>query len=183
VEHLRKDVAPLADLRAREGVFFVTGNHEYYSGATEWVAECERLGVRVLRNERVSVGRGGESFDLAGVDDANSRGKAPGHDGPDLGAALRGRDKSREVVLLAHQPVASEEAAANDVGLVLAGHTHGGQIWPFSYLVRLRYPYPTGLQRVGARTQLYISQGTGYWGPPMRLGTDSEIAVIELVRG
>jgi predicted MPP superfamily phosphohydrolase len=178
VDQLGEAVAPLAELKARHGVFFVTGNHEYYSGAEEWVAELRRLGVRVLRNERVSIGHGEHSFDLAGIDDHHAHGMAPGH-GPDLPRALAGRDPGRELVLLAHQPAAVREAARHGVGLQLSGHTHGGQIWPFSYLVRLQQPYLAGLAREGD-TQIYVSCGTGYWGPPMRLNAPAEITEIIL---
>ena len=104
VEQLRDAVAPLADLRARHGVFFVTGNHEYFSGAGPWLAELPRLGMRVLRNERVSIGEGADAFDLAGVDDHSARrygGLAPE---AAIAGALDGRDPARELVLLAHQP-------------------------------------------------------------------------------
>jgi hypothetical protein len=179
-DQLRDEVAPLAGLSAPLGVFFVTGNHEYYSGAKEWMPVLEGFGIRVLRNERVTVERAGASFQLAGIDDHNARGMADGH-GPDLGKALAGRDPATEVVLLAHQPRAVEEASALDVGLVLSGHTHGGQLWPWNHLVRLQQPYVKGLHRHGqTRTQIYVSQGTGFWGPPMRLGTRGEITEIIL---
>jgi hypothetical protein len=179
-QQLRGEVAPLAGLSAPHGVFFVTGNHEYYAGAAEWMPVLEEFGIRVLRNERVTVERAGASFQLAGIDDHNARGMADGH-GPDLGKALAGRDPATEVVLLAHQPRAVEEASALDVGLVLSGHTHGGQLWPWNHLVRLQQPYVKGLHRHGqARTQVYVSQGTGFWGPPMRLGTTGEITEIIL---
>ncbi|XXY54101.1 metallophosphoesterase [Sorangium sp. So ce269] len=178
VEELREHTAPLAALRARHGVFFVTGNHEYYSGAEAWMAELSRLGVRVLRNERVSIGDGEHSFDLAGVDDWSSRGMGRGH-GPDLARALEGRDPSRELVLLAHQPKQILEAAEKGVGLQLSGHTHGGQIFPWGLFVRLDQPYVAGLSSHG-ETQIYVSRGTGYWGPPMRLGAPSEISLLEL---
>ncbi len=183
VDRLKNEVAPLRELKAPDGVFFVTGNHEYYAGAVEWLKEIERLGIRVLRNERVSVGRGDDIFDLAGIDDHSSRGMAPGHDGPDIKRALEGRDPNRELVLLAHQPLGMDEVAASDVGLMLSGHTHGGQIWPITNFVIFRHPYNTGLHRHGARTQIFVTQGTGYWGPPMRLGSESEIAVIKLMSG
>ncbi|HSU38958.1 MAG TPA: metallophosphoesterase [Polyangiaceae bacterium] len=178
VEDLRAAVAPLAGLKARYGVYFVTGNHEYYSGAPEWCAEIERLGIRVLRNERVSIGNGTDSFDLAGIDDAHAHQFGEGH-GPDLGRAVAGRDPARELVLLAHQPRAVFEAAEHGVGLQLSGHTHGGQIWPWNYAVRLQQPVVRGLARFG-ETQVYVSSGTGYWGPPMRLGAPAEITRVTL---
>ncbi|MBK8479914.1 MAG: metallophosphoesterase [Proteobacteria bacterium] len=181
VQELRDEVAPLATLRAAHGSFFCTGNHEYYSGAVAWCAAIEALGVRVLRNERVAIGAGAEGFDLAGIDDYSSAGMAPGH-GPDLPRALDGRDPQRALVLLAHQPRAIFEAARLGVGLQLSGHTHGGQIWPMTYLVRLQQPYVQGLVRHEG-SWLYISQGTGYWGPPMRLGTIAEITELTLRAG
>lgn len=180
VAELASEVAPLAGLSARYGVFFVTGNHEYYSGAAAWCAHLETLGIRVLRNERVSIGEGEASFELAGVDDWTAHQFGGGH-GRDLTRALDGRDPEREVVLLAHQPKQIQEAAEKDVGLVLSGHTHGGQIWPFVYLVYLAQPFVRGLHRVG-KAQIYVSRGTGYWGPPMRLLASAELTLLTLER-
>jgi predicted MPP superfamily phosphohydrolase len=181
VSELADAVAPLAELRARHGVYFVTGNHEYYSGAAPWIAELSRLGVRCLRNERVTIGSGDAVFDLAGVDDHSAaRSGEPGH-GENLDQALANLDPAREVVLLAHQPKSVFAATPFGVGLQISGHTHGGQIWPFTYLVRLQQPFIAGLHRHGA-TQVYISRGTGYWGPPMRLGAPAEITQLVLTR-
>jgi predicted MPP superfamily phosphohydrolase len=181
VAKLRHVVEPIRELRARHGVYFVTGNHEYYSGVEAWCEELSRLGVRVLRNERVSIGDGQQSFDLAGVNDHQGQSLGPGS-GPDVPRALSGRDPKRELVLLAHQPKAVHEAAAHGVGLVLSGHTHGGQLWPWCYLVRLTQPVLSGLARFGD-TQIYVSRGTGYWGPPMRLGIPAEITQVVLEAG
>lgn len=177
VEELEAHAAPLAALRARYGVYFVTGNHEYYSGVEPWIAHLGRLGIRVLRNERVSIGDAA-SIDLAGIDDAYSS-RYPGH-GPDLDKAVAGRDPERELILAAHQPSAIFDAARLGVGLQLSGHTHGGQIWPFGMLVPLAQPYVRGLHRHGDHTQIYVSQGTGFWGPPMRLGSPAEITKVVL---
>jgi predicted MPP superfamily phosphohydrolase len=176
VEQLHKLVEPLRDLKARDGVFFVTGNHEYYSGAVEWCAHLETLGIRVLRNEHVDI-RG--LFDLAGVDDRSAQGMAPGH-GQDIPRAVAGRDPSKTLVLLAHQPKAHEEARDHHVDLMISGHVHAGQIVPFNWLAKLEQPFVHGLHRSG-KTWIYVSAGTGYWGPPMRVGTTSEITRIELV--
>ena len=176
VAELREHVAPLAGLKAPHGVFFVTGNHEYYSGADAWIAHLGTLGVRVLRNEHVQIG-GADGFDLAGIDDASASGN--GH-GPDLRKALVGRDESRACVLLAHQPKGIALADVLGVDLQLSGHTHGGQMIPWNFLVRLQQPFVAGLHKL-ARAQIYVSCGTGYWGPPMRVGAPAEITEIELV--
>jgi predicted MPP superfamily phosphohydrolase len=170
--------APLRDLRARHGVFAVTGNHEYYSGVHEWMDHLPTLGIRVLRNERVRIERDGAFFDLAGVDDLHGS-MAAGH-GIDLDRALGGRDRSVPVVLLAHQPAVVTAAAEHGVTLQLSGHTHGGQIFPFSLLVSLAQPWMHGLHTV-KDTLLYVHRGTGYWGPPLRVGAPGEIPRIELV--
>jgi len=172
------EVEPLKGLSAPQGTYFVTGNHEYFHDLNGWLELLVEFGIRVLRNERVPIGWGDDHFDLAGVDDHGGGRMAPGH-GPDLEKALKDRDPNRVVVLLSHQPRIMEEASRHGVGLVLSGHTHGGQIWPFSYLVYLQQPYVRGLKELG-RTKLYLSSGTGFWGPPMRLGTTAEIALITL---
>jgi hypothetical protein len=178
VGDLRTEVAPIGALRARHGVYFVTGNHEYYSGVDDWIAELTRLGIRVLRNERVTIGQGAASFDLAGVDDSSAHRFGGGH-GADLARAVHGRTTDRPLILLAHQPKQVFEATARGVDLQLSGHTHGGQIFPWSLFVRLDQPYVSGLARRGD-TQIYVSRGTGFWGPPMRVGAPPEIAVLEL---
>jgi predicted MPP superfamily phosphohydrolase len=181
VDELREHIAPLENLRAKHGVYFVTGNHEYYSGATEWCAHIATFGIRVLRNEclAITAGAAHESFDLAGVDDWSSS-RFPG-EGHNLSKALLNHDPKKLLILLAHQPTAVEEAAQRGVDLQLSGHTHGGQIWPFTYLVYLQQPFSKGLHRYkDSETQIYISTGTGFWGPPMRLGTSAEIAHITL---
>ena len=175
--HLAEEVAPFAALSAAQGVYFVTGNHDHLSHAPSWALEVERLGMTLLRNRRVSVGAEGSSFDLVGVDDHH--GRFIGGGGEDLDAALAGRDASRPAVLLAHDPSTFRKARRRGVDLQISGHTHGGQIWPFGYLVRLVIPWVAGSYRDG-RAQLYVSRGTGFWGPPMRLGAPAEITEITL---
>ncbi|WP_280236617.1 metallophosphoesterase [Nocardia cyriacigeorgica] len=172
VADLRSTVAPLADLRSRLGTYYVTGNHEYYSGADEWVAHVQELGMRVLMNSRVEL----EGFDLAGVDDVE--GEAEGR-GPDVAAALAGRDPARAVVLMAHQPVVIHDAVDHGVDLQLSGHTHGGQLFPGNLIAELANPTVAGLERYGD-TQLYVTRGAGAWGPPVRVAAPSDITVLEL---
>jgi predicted MPP superfamily phosphohydrolase len=182
VEELREDVAPLMDLVSEQGVFFVTGNHEYFVDTGAWLRHLPTLGVQVLRNERVPITRGAASFDLAGIDDRTAAASGlPGH-GADLDAALDGRDDAVPVVLMAHQPVQVEQARLAGVDLQLSGHTHGGQLWPFDYAVRLDQPATEGWSQQGP-TQLYVTTGAGYWGPPMRVGARPEVTVIELQPG
>lgn len=180
VAQLGEHTAPLSKIEARWGKYFVTGNHEYYSGVTPWLKELDRLGYRALRNERVEIGDAGATIDLAGVDDANAHRFGNGH-GPDVARAVAGRDPDRELVLLAHQPKTIADTAGHGVGLQISGHTHGGQIWPFGGLVRLAQPYVSGLYRHDEKTQIYVSHGAGYWGPPMRLLAPSEISKLVLV--
>jgi predicted MPP superfamily phosphohydrolase len=179
VADLAPEVAPLRELRAPHGVRFVTGNHELFSGADAWCAHLETLGVDVLRNRHVTITRGEDALVIAGIDDAHSE-RFGGRS--DLGAALEGRDPAHPVVLLAHQPRGVEDAAQRGVALQLSGHTHGGQMQPFGALVRVEQPYLRGLHQIGP-TQLFVSQGTGTWGPPLRVGTRSEIAEITLRAG
>jgi predicted MPP superfamily phosphohydrolase len=178
VPDLREDIAPLGQLRARHGVYAVTGNHEYYSGADAWIAELTRLGARYLRNTRVSIGDGDASFDLAGVDDHGAA-RWAGH-GEDLAKALAGRDPTRALVLLAHQPRQVRRAAPHGVDLQLSGHTHGGQVWPWHYIVKIQQGGLLAGRYIYDRTQLYVSRGCGYWGPPVRVLAPLEITRIIL---
>ncbi|MZD07313.1 metallophosphoesterase [Streptomyces sp. SID5785] len=172
VEDLAPAVAPLARLRARHGTYFVTGNHEYFSGAEPWVEHVREIGLRPLANARVELG----AFDLAGVNDIAGENHG---DGPDYGRALGDRDRSRAAVLLAHQPVMIHEAVKHGVDLQLSGHTHGGQLWPGNFIADAANPTLAGLERYGD-TQLYVSRGAGAWGPPVRVGAPSDITVVEL---
>lgn len=182
VHALAPHVGPLAKLRSRWGTYFVTGNHEYYSGPDLWAAHLERLGITVLRNRRTVLGDsgpGGVTIDLAGVEDPSGA-KWGGGPGPDLAQALAGRDPDRSLILLAHQPKQIVEASAHGVELQLSGHTHGGQLFPWGGLVRLTQPYLSGLHTHREGAQIYVSRGTGYWGPPMRLLAPAEITKIVL---
>ncbi|MGW5092631.1 metallophosphoesterase [Streptomyces coelicoflavus] len=172
VKDLGPAAAPLAQLKARHGAYFVTGNHEYFSGAEQWVAEVRRLGLLPLENARTEL----PHFDLAGVNDIAGEDEGQG---PDYDRALGDRDRSRACVLLAHQPVQIHDAVDHGVDLQLSGHTHGGQLWPGNLIAGAANPTLAGLDRYGD-TQLYVSRGAGAWGPPTRVGAPSDITVIEL---
>jgi predicted MPP superfamily phosphohydrolase len=180
VSKLRDEVTPFGDIRGRFGVFFVTGNHDHYSGADGWSARLQELGFQILRNERITLEADGASFELAGVDDHRSGYETFG--GEDLDAALADLPPDRFVLLLAHDPTTFKKARRMGVDLQLSGHTHGGQIWPFAWFVRLAIPWVAGLYRSGD-AQLYVSRGTGFWGPPMRLFAPAEITEIRLRHG
>lgn len=175
VEHIGDRVAPFAALRARHGAYFVTGNHDYYSGAMSWCERVRQLGITVLRNERVAIEHDGARLYIAGVDDYMLRRRSRA----DLESALSGLTETDPVVLLAHNPLTFEDAHERGVSLQLSGHTHGGQMWPFTWLVRLQTRFVAGLYRIG-RSQLYVSLGTGYWGPPVRVLAPAEITLLTL---
>lgn len=175
---LAPEVAPFADLRAPDGVWFVTGNHELISRVGPWIERVRALGFRLLRNQHAVIERPGGSFTLAGVNDHASKHFDPA-EAEDLTASLAGAVTDRPIVLLAHDPSIFRAAADRGVDLQISGHTHDGQMWPFRYAVRLVIPWVAGLYRRGPST-LYVSRGTGFWGPPMRVGAPSEITELIL---
>lgn len=179
VWRLRDEVAPLAGLRAPLGVFYVTGNHEYYHGGAAWSAEVARLGLTVLHNAHRVVERGGSRLTVAGVPDLEGGRMDPAHAcRPDV--ALAGAPEGVPRLLLAHQPRVAALAQGLGVDLQLSGHTHGGQLFPFMAFVKLQQPVIQGLATI-AGVRVYTHRGTGYWGPPLRLGPSPEIAELTLV--
>jgi predicted MPP superfamily phosphohydrolase len=180
VAQRREQAAPLGIIKARLAKTYVTGNHEYFGEAQGWLDHMGELGWEPLHNRHVIVERGGDRLVLAGIDDRTAASSGnPGHRA-DPEASLSGADADLPVLLLAHQPKQVEQAAAFGVDLQISGHTHGGQIWPFHFLVRTDQPTVHGLSRHGDKTQLYTSRGTGFWGPPFRVFAPSEISVITL---
>jgi uncharacterized protein len=180
VGDLAQHTQPLERLASRHGTYVVTGNHEYYSGANAWIRELRRLGARVLINEHVVLDHDGAALAIAGVTDWSAHHFDPSHRS-DPAKAAQGAPAHAAKVLLAHQPRTAAKAATAGFDLQLSGHTHGGQFWPWNFFVRFQQPFTAGLERVG-RMWVYISRGTGYWGPPMRFGVPSEITRIRLVR-
>ena len=180
VKQLSVHTQPLSRLSARHGTFFVTGNHEYYSGVSGWVTELRRLGLRVLMNEHVVLRHKGEVIVVAGVTDYNAHHHDPAQQS-DPAAAIAGAPTDAAVkLLLAHQPRSAFAAEPAGFHLQLSGHTHGGQFWPWTLFVKLQQPFTAGLRRLGS-LWVYTSRGTGYWGPPQRLGAPSEITHLRLV--
>ncbi|MEU1494201.1 metallophosphoesterase [Streptomyces sp. NPDC005776] len=179
-ERRRAQAAPLGTVRAARARVYVTGNHEYYSEAQGWVDLMDELGWEPLRNRHLLLERGGDTLVVAGVDDVTAESSGLAGHRAHLEGALSGADPDLPVLLLAHQPKFVDRAAAGGVDLQLSGHTHGGQIWPFHHLVRIDQPALAGLSRHGARTLLYTSRGTGFWGPPFRVFAPSEITLLVL---
>jgi predicted MPP superfamily phosphohydrolase len=191
VSELSAHTAPLADLKSRHGTYFVTGNHEYYSGAHAWIDELRRLGLTVLLNQHVVIrpspspgtapGQDSKPLVLAGVTDYSAGHFDPAHRS-DPEAALRGAPLNAVRVLLAHQPRSAAAAAKAGFDLQLSGHTHGGQFYPWNLFVRFQQPFTAGLHKL-QNLWVYTSRGTGYWGPPKRFGAPSEITALRLVAG
>jgi uncharacterized protein len=180
VRRLSLHTEPLQRLAARDGAFFVTGNHEYYSGADEWIAEIRRLGLTVLINEHVVREREGAQLMIAGVADFTAHHFNPAHRSDPAAAAAGAPDNVHVRILLAHQPRSAPAAAEAGFHLQLSGHTHGGQFFPWNLFVPLQQPFVSGLNRV-REMWVYTSRGTGYWGPPKRFGAPSEITLVRLV--
>lgn len=180
VAHLREDVLSMSRLTAPYGKFFVTGNHEYYSGAEAWVEEAKRLGFDVLLNEHRVIHVNGGQVVLGGVTDVSAAGFVPGHRSDPV-AAFTDAPSGLVKILLAHQPRSLDGALAAGVDLMLSGHTHGGQFFPWNLVAGIGQPLLKGLKQFGS-TWVYVSKGTGYWGPPLRLASRAEITVVTLRR-
>jgi hypothetical protein len=179
VAALTPHVAPLKELSAPLGTWFVTGNHEYYSGAKAWCEHCaEQLGMKVLLDEHAVVQHKGAEIVIAGVADLHASRIEPSHESSPT-KAFAGSPPGDFRLLLAHQPESILATEGLGVHLQLSGHTHGGQYFPFTWLIRLVKRWSRGLHRVGD-SWLYVNRGTTYWGPPMRLDSQQEITLIEL---
>ncbi len=182
VDERRAQARPLAAVRAKLARVYVTGNHEYFSEAQGWLDYMDGIGWDALHNRHIVVNRNGDKLIIAGVDDATAQASGLAGHGANMEAALADSDPALPVILLAHQPKQVVKAVAAGVDLQISGHTHGGQIWPFNFFVRLEQPVVQGLSRHGGRTQLYTSRGTGFWGPPFRVFAPSEISLLTLRR-
>ncbi len=179
VDELREHIAPFSKLQGKHGVYFCTGNHEYYSGADAWIDELTRLGLRCLKNEHVVIDHGGAAVAVAGIHDYSAATVLPSHQS-DPAAAIAGAPADALKILLAHQPRSCTAASTCGYDLQLSGHTHGGQFFPWIFFVRLQQPFTAGLDRF-KDMWVYTSRGTGYWGPPVRVMAPSEITRLTLV--
>lgn len=188
VLELHAHVAPLTGLTSTHGTFFVTGNHEYYSGAHDWIDALRDMDIRVLMNEHVLIHHNSDNQDpetamivVAGVTDFSAHHFDEGHRSDPQAAIADAPAHAVFKLLLAHQPRSATAAALAGFDLQLSGHTHGGQFWPWNYFVKLQQPYTAGLHKLRS-LWVYTSRGTGYWGPPKRFGAPSEITCLRLVR-
>ncbi|MCS5644746.1 MAG: metallophosphoesterase [Candidatus Marinimicrobia bacterium] len=178
VKYLKSDLQPLKDMIAPYGTFFVTGNHEYYSGVDQWLDETDRLGMKNLINTNEIISKSGDEIAIAGITDLNAHQINLSHrSDPELALASLPKDIIK--IVLAHQPNSIHAVHKVGADLQLSGHTHGGQFWPFTYPVKLASTYIAGYyDHFG--TQIYVNRGTGYWGPPLRIGVPAEITLIRL---
>ena len=176
VRRLERDVEPLRELKARYGTYFVTGNHEYYSGADSWVAKVRELGMIPLMNEHRILDLNGQKLVLAGVTDFMAHQMLKSHTSDPV-RALTGAPRDVPTILLAHQPGTADQVKDLDIDLMVCGHTHGGQYVPFNWAVAKAHKYSAGLYEQG-KMWVYVNRGTGYWGPPLRLGIPSEITLF-----
>ena len=178
VKYLKSELQPLKDMIAPYGTFFVTGNHEYYSGVDQWLDETDRLGMKNLINSNELISKAGDQIAIAGITDLRAHQIKPAHrSDPEL--ALRSVPEDITKIVLAHQPNSIHSVHETGADLQLSGHTHGGQFWPFTYPVKMTHPYIAGLHDHQG-TQIYVNRGTGYWGPPLRIGVPAEITLIRL---
>lgn len=177
---LRDSAAPMAGLKAPLGVHYVTGNHEYFWDVDPWLREFSGLGFELLLNEHRVVERKGAKILVMGINDPTAA--RMGQSGPDLDKARAGAPKADYTLFLAHQPQAYTLAEAAGADLFLAGHTHGGQFFPFPPIVSLFHRYFRGLYRHKGRMHVYVHSGSGFWGPPNRLGVPPEVALLILER-
>ena len=178
IDYLRRDLEPLSQVVAKYGTYFVTGNHEYYSGAERWLDETDRMGFTNLVNDNKLITIKDQNIALAGVNDYRAHQIIPSHRSNPQ-AALKGINSDKVKILLAHQPASIFKANEAGYDLQISGHTHGGQFWPFTYPTKQANPYLSGLHDHNG-TQIYVNSGTGYWGPPLRLGVIAEITLFRL---
>ncbi|MBT5935882.1 metallophosphoesterase [Sulfurimonas sp.] len=174
----KEAIDELKSLESKYGTFYIVGNHEYFHGIEEILSYVKSIGIRALENENVYIGDAGKGFNLAGVYDVFGYRKLSHI--PEIKDALKGKSKDSPTVLLAHQPKYVHEVISG-VDLMLSGHTHGGQLYPFKFLVKIVQPYISGLHQHNEDLQIYVNKGTGFWGPPMRLGASAEITQIIMI--
>lgn len=178
VDQLANEIAPLAQIKAKSGKFFVTGNHEYYWEPKLWIEKISALGFQPLLNSHAVLTQSGKSIAIAGV--ADPAAPSVKMEGPDFAKASQGiPNHAFPKIILCHQPKFAATAEKHGFDLQLSGHTHGGQFFPWTLVTALVHRFNAGLGRLD-KMQIYVSRGTGYWGPPVRLGAPPEVALLIL---
>lgn len=182
VAHLAQAVAPLGELKGKYGTFFVTGNHEYYSGANEWIEHFKSMGWHVLGNEHVVLEVKQQSIVIAGVHDLTAGSYIEEHECNPTAALKNAPSQAAFTLLLAHHPSTAKRTDDLNIDLQISGHTHAGQYFPATWLIHLLQPYTQGLHQ-RQNMLLYVNSGTGYWGPALRT-TDvvGEVTLFKLTR-
>lgn len=172
IDSLKDAIDELRHLKSRYGTYYIVGNHEYFHSITDTIAYMKSIGIHVLENSSIKI----DEFYIAGVYDLF--GYRSNTYVPDITKAMEGIPPTAPTLLLAHQPKYVEFLEGFTPSLILSGHTHGGQVWPFGYLVSLAQPYLKGLYMLDDNRHIYVNSGIGFWGPPMRLGSHAEITCI-----
>lgn len=174
LEHIEESVRELDSISSKHGVYYILGNHEYFHDPIKIIDFIKTTQITLLLNENVTI----DALKLNVVGVTDRIGYRVGLLQPDIHKAFKGCNSDYKSILLAHQPKYIEELGNYSPELILSGHTHGGQIWPFEYLVRLQQPYVKGLHKLPNGGHIYVNSGIGFWGPPMRLASQAEIALI-----
>lgn len=174
LEHIEESVRELDSISSKHGVYYILGNHEYFHAPLKIIDFIKTTQITLLLNDNVTI----DALKLNVVGVTDRIGYRVGLLQPDIHKAFKGCNSDYKTILLAHQPKYIEELGSYSPELILSGHTHGGQIWPFEYLVRLQQPYVKGLHKLPNGSTIYVNSGIGFWGPPMRLASQAEIAYI-----
>ena len=174
IEAVKEAVLELTHIRSKQGIYYILGNHEYFHDPLEIISFMKKTNIKILLNESVVIDE--LKVNIAGVTDLF--GYRVNLLEPNIDKAFQKCNSDYKTILLAHQPKFIEELKGYKPELILSGHTHGGQIWPFNHLVKLQQPYVKGLHKLSNGSTIYVNSGIGFWGPPMRLNSQAEIAYI-----
>lgn len=174
LDGIKEAILELTNIQSKHGIYYILGNHEYFHNPMKIIEFMNSTNITILLNENIQIDA--LKLNIVGVTDRI--GYRTNVLVPDIHKAFKGTNLAYQTILLAHQPKFIEELGSYAPELILSGHTHGGQVWPFEYLVRLQQPYVKGLHKLPYGGHIYVNSGIGFWGPPMRLDSQAEIAYI-----